>query len=240
MGFTTDARGVCFDQEAGPFSPEGFAERARRKTHPLARAAWMATQPFTHGIDAGRAVDANGQAMRGSRLDETVAPDAWKNAAVLVPVIAREPEVTVLLTLRPAHLNAHAGQIAFPGGKIEADDATPVDAALREAKEEVGMPLSSVTPLGLLDPHRTGTGYRIFPVLALVENRFVPTLDPREVAEVFEVPLSFLMAEENHAEHVSDWQGRRVSFYAISYGTRFIWGATAAILRNLYERLHAP
>src|SRR5208337_4462352 len=173
--------------------------------------------------------------LRGLALEK-----AWRMAEQLVPVLVREPEVTVLLTLRTSHLKAHGGQIAFPGGKIEAEDATPVGTAIREAEEEAGIPPALVTPLSLLDLHNTGTGFRIIPVLSLVDPGFEPVPHPGEVAEVFEVPLSYLMTEENHMRHLREWKGSAVQFYAIEYEKRFIWGATAAILRNLYERLYAP
>jgi 8-oxo-dGTP pyrophosphatase MutT (NUDIX family) len=227
------------DAALSPFSPKGFEERALIRGFDLRKASWMASQPISYGVDAGRRVDANGEANENLRLEHLVAPDAWKMAAVLVPVIAREPEATVLLTLRTSHLNSHGGQIAFPGGKIEGGDASPVEAALREAQEEVGMPPELVTPLSLLDLHNTGTGFRIIPVLSLVDPSFVPIPDPGEVADVFEVPLSFLMTEENHVRHLREWRDRRIQFYAMEYEQRFIWGATAAMLRNLYERLYA-
>ncbi len=223
-----------------PFSAEGFAERARLRGFPLEKANWMAGQPISYGVDAGRRVDANGNTSDALKLEHLVAPEAWKLAAVLVPVIAREPEATVLLTLRPPHLNAHGGQIAFPGGKIEDEDVSPVETALREAYEEVGLGSELVTPLGLLDLHNTGTGFRIIPVLSLVDPSYVPAPDPNEVEDVFEVPLSFLMKEENHQRKLRDWKEHRVLFYAMDYEQRFIWGATAAMLRNLYERLYAP
>jgi 8-oxo-dGTP pyrophosphatase MutT (NUDIX family) len=223
-----------------PFSAKGFVARARLRGISLEKAAWMASQPLSYGIDAGRRVDEGGNPNENLRLEHLLSPQAWKMAAVLVPVVAREPEATVLLTLRTTHLNSHGGQIAFPGGKIEESDASPVYTALREAEEEVGMPASIVTPLSLLDLHNTGTGFRIIPVLSLVEPGFVPAPDPGEVADVFEVPLSFLMAEQNHIEQVREWKGRRILFYAIEYERRMIWGATAAMLRNLYERLYAP
>jgi 8-oxo-dGTP pyrophosphatase MutT (NUDIX family) len=222
-----------------PFSAGGFAEKARLRGISLEKALWMAGQPLSYGLDAGRRVDGNGETNEKLRLEHLVAPSAWKMAAVLVPVMAREPEATVLLTLRPSHLNSHGGQIAFPGGKIEEGDATPVETALREAREEVGMPPELVTPLSLLDLHNTGTGFRIIPVLSLVDPSFVPVADPGEVEEVFEVPLSFLMAEQNHLKHTREWKDSRILFYAMEYQQRFIWGATAAILRNLYERLYA-
>jgi 8-oxo-dGTP pyrophosphatase MutT (NUDIX family) len=200
----------------------------------------MAQQPLSYGIDAGRRLDAEGNTNENLRLEHLLPPSSWKTAAVLVPVVAREPEATVLLTLRTSHLNAHSGQIAFPGGKIEDGDATPVGTALRETEEEAGIPRSDVMPLSLLDLHNTGTGFRIIPVLALVDPAIKPVPHPGEVAEIFEVPLSFLMEKENHQEQLRDWRGLSVLFYSMQYEQRYIWGATAAILRNLYERLYAP
>jgi 8-oxo-dGTP pyrophosphatase MutT (NUDIX family) len=222
------------------FSAEEFSARAFARGYPLDKAGWMASQPLSYGIDAGVRVDEQGKTNENLRLEYLVAAEKWKTAAVLVPVIAREPEVTVLLTLRTSHLNAHSGQIAFPGGKIEDIDATPVDTAIREAQEEVGIPPALVTPLSLLDLHNTGTGFRIIPVLSLIDPTLTPVPDPGEVAEIFEVPLSFLMADENHERRIRDWKQWRILFYAMQYGKWDIWGATAAILRNLYERLYAP
>ncbi|MGO8952354.1 MAG: CoA pyrophosphatase [Rhodomicrobium sp.] len=233
-------RELTGDATISPFSAKGFAERAKLRGLALEQASWMAEQPFSYGIDAGRRLDESGNPNENLRLEHLVAEGDWKMAAVLVPVLAREPEVTVLLTLRTSHLKAHGGQIAFPGGKIETGDATPVETATREAEEEAGIPPALVTPLSLLDLHNTGTGFRIVPVLALVDPGFEPVAHPGEVAEVFEVPLSYLMTETNHMSHFSKWKGRTVQFYAIQYEKRFIWGATAAILRNLYERLYAP
>ncbi len=227
------------DETLSPFSPEGFAERARSFGLSLDRASWMASQPASYGIEAGQRLDEDGNANENLRLESLVAPGGWRNAAVLAPVVARRPEVTVLFTQRTAHLPAHSGQISFPGGKIEESDATPVDAALREAQEEIGLPPDLVTPLSLLDLHNTGTGFRIIPVLGLVDPGFTPAPDPNEVADVFEVPLSFLMQEQNHTRHLREWKDRRILFYAMEYQRRFIWGATAAMLRNLYERLYA-
>jgi 8-oxo-dGTP pyrophosphatase MutT (NUDIX family) len=228
------------EETLNPFSPEGFAARARARGLPFKKAGWMASQPACYGIDAGRRLDENGNTNENLRLEDLVSREAWKMAAVLVPIVAREPEATVLLTLRTAHLSAHSGQIAFPGGKIEPGDATPIETALREAEEEIGLARKLVTPLSLLDLHNTGTGFRIIPVLALVDPFFTPAPDPNEVADVFEVPLSFLMEEENHMRHLREWKDRRLLFYAMEYEQRFIWGATAAMLRNLYERLYVP
>jgi len=223
-----------------PFSAKGFAQKARLRGIELSKASWMAAQPLSYGIDAGRRVDELGKPNDNLRLEHLVPPKSWKTAAVLVPVMAREPEVTVLFTLRTSQLAAHGGQISFPGGKIEESDLTPVETAIREAQEEVGIPPALVTPLSLLDLHNTGTGFRIIPVLSLLDPGFEPVPHPGEVAEVFEVPLSFLMAEQNHKRRLREWNGRNILFYAMEYEQRLIWGATAAILRNLYERLYAP
>lgn len=157
-------------------------------------------------------------------------------AAVLVPVVAR-PEVTLLFTQRTEHLPSHAGQIAFPGGKTEAHDAGPLATALREAKEEIGLDPNLVEALGYLDPYRTGTGFKITPVVALVEPDFHLNLNAHEVIDVFEVPLHFLMDERNHQRHQRVIGGRERNFHAMPYGQRFIWGATAGILKNMHERL---
>lgn len=160
-------------------------------------------------------------------------------AAVLIPVVRREP-LTVLLTQRTEALPSHAGQIAFPGGKIDTTDADPVAAALREAEEEIGLARGLVDPLGYLDPYRTGTGFIILPVVALVDPLFSARPNPNEVSEVFEVPLGFLMDAANHERHSRVWNGRERHFYAMPYERRFIWGATAGMIRNMHERLHRP
>jgi len=159
-------------------------------------------------------------------------------AAVLFGIVARE-ELTVLLTQRTHSLRTHAGQIAFPGGKVEPDDAGPVGAALRESIEEIGLQPSFVEPLGFLDGYRTGTGFTVAPVVALIRPGFELKPDPREVDDVFEVPLAFLMNESNHQKHSRDWKGRQRFYYAMPYGERYIWGATAGMIRNLQQRLFA-
>jgi 8-oxo-dGTP pyrophosphatase MutT (NUDIX family) len=158
-------------------------------------------------------------------------------AAVLVPVIDR-PEPTVLLTQRTAHLKDHAGQISFPGGKIDPDDADPAAAALREAREEIGLEARLIAPIGYLDLYLTTFGYRIVPVIARITPGFRLELNAAEVDEAFEVPLQFLMDEANHQRHSRDWNGMKRSYYAMPFGQRYIWGATAGILRNLYERIY--
>jgi 8-oxo-dGTP pyrophosphatase MutT (NUDIX family) len=162
---------------------------------------------------------------------------AIREAAVLIPVIAR-PEPTVLLTLRSAHLPNHAGQIAFPGGKVDKTDTDPTATALREAEEEVGLARDLVAPLGYLDTYLTRTAFRISPVVALVEPSFGLTLNPGEVDEAFEVPLEFLMSPGNHQRHTRETNGLTRTFHAMAYEQRFIWGVTAGILRNMYERMY--
>ena len=162
-----------------------------------------------------------------------------KPAAVLIAIVDRD-EPMVLLTQRTAHLPQHAGQIAFPGGKIDATDATPLAAALREAQEEVGLGSDAIEPIGYLDVYMTTLGYRIVPAVARVRPGFTLTLNPGEVDDAFEVPLSFLMEAANHQTHSREWQGMMRTYYAIPFGERYIWGVTAGIFRNLYEKVYGP
>ncbi len=160
-------------------------------------------------------------------------------AAVLIPVI-EHAEPTVLLTMRAAHLNDHAGQISFPGGKIDPGDNSPLDAALREAEEEIGLDRSYVEPIGYLDVYGTGFGFRILPTVARVRPGFELTINKGEVDDAFEVPLSFLMNPGNHQLHSKEFRGAQRSYYAMPFAERYIWGATAGILRVLYERICLP
>lgn len=159
-----------------------------------------------------------------------------KPAAVLIPIVAHG-EGTILLTQRAGDLPDHSGQIAFPGGKIDPGDASPLDTALREAEEEIGLDRSHVRPLGYIPPFLSRTGYLITPVVGLVMPPFRLEPNPHEVADIFEVPLGFLMDPRNHQMQSRVWQGARRHFYAMPYGERYIWGITASILRNLWERL---
>jgi 8-oxo-dGTP pyrophosphatase MutT (NUDIX family) len=158
-------------------------------------------------------------------------------AAVLVPVVERT-EPTVLLTQRAQHLPDHAGQVSFPGGKIEKTDASPLESALREAQEEIGLDRAYAAPVGYLDLYMTTLGYRIVPVVARIKPGFKLKLNMSEVDATFEVPLAFLMDQTNIQRHSREWQGLTRHYYAITFGERYIWGVTAGILRNLHERIY--
>src|SRR6201999_1621120 len=174
------------------------------------------------------------------RMLEIVAQEQpVRPAAVLIPVIDH-PEPTVLLTQRSPHLSSHAGQISFPGGKIEATDASPLDAALREAEEEGGQTRAFVEPIGYLDLYGTSFGFRILPTVARVKPGFTLRISAAEVDEAFEVPLAFLMKPADHELPTKEFRGIERIYYAMPYGERYIWGATAGILRVLYERIFAP
>jgi 8-oxo-dGTP pyrophosphatase MutT (NUDIX family) len=163
--------------------------------------------------------------------------EALTPAAVLFPIVRHAAGTTVLFTQRTAHLRDHAGQVSFPGGRVEAADASPVHTALRETEEEIGLSRERVEVLGFLPEYRTGTGFRITPVVALVEPPFDLRPDPFEVADVFEVPLAFLLDPANHQQHEMFYRGAMRRYYAMPYGDRFIWGATAGMIHSLSERL---
>ena len=162
--------------------------------------------------------------------DDGVGEEALVPAAVLFPIIDHALGPSVLLTQRTEALKHHPGQISFPGGRVEADDASPEAAALREAWEEIGLALDRVEVLGFLPDYRTGTGYRITPVVARVAPPVVLRPDPSEVAEAFEVPLAFLLDPANHREYEREYMGRMRKYFAMTYADRFIWGATAGII----------
>lgn len=168
---------------------------------------------------------------------DLAAMEAPQPAAVLVPVVVRDGGLMLLLTQRTAHLAKHGGQIAFPGGRVDDTDASLEAAAQREAAEEIGLASTHIETVGYLDGYRTGTGFHVTPVVALVQPPFTLELAPDEVADAFEVPLAFLMDPANHQTHAREWRGRQRQFWAIPYGERYIWGATAGMLRNMYELL---
>lgn len=209
-------------------APE-FRNLARERLNPAPSEAIF--DPRTGRSWARSDFDLNPELLADLALMEPPRP-----AAVLVPVVARR-ELTVLLTVRTDHLPTHAGQIAFPGGKVEAVDSGPMATAIREAQEEIGLKPRHIEPLGYLDSYRSSSGFHIMPVVALIEPSFSLAPDPSEVADTFEVPLSFLMNAANHQQHSREWRGRLRHFYAIPFGNRYIWGATAGMIKNLHERL---
>ena len=179
-------------------------------------------------------------AMRG---DHSLVPggappaSALTPASVLVPLVMRPAGLTVMLTQRTAHLAAHAGQISFPGGRAEPEDADSIAAALRETEEEVGLPRERVDVVGRLDTYVTGTGFEITPIVGIVMPPVAISIDPFEVAEAFEVPLAFFLDRRNHQRIERDMGAHNRSYYVLPYQGRNIWGATAGILVNLAEVL---
>lgn len=172
--------------------------------------------------------DLNPELLPGGKLRE---------AAVLVPLVDRNAGLTVLLTRRTDHLDHHPGQISFPGGRIEPEDPTPEAAAIREAEEEVGLDASHVKIIGRLDQYIVRTGFSVMPVVGLVDPNYTAAPDTFEVAEVFEVPLAFLLDAGNHRRDHRIFKGSKREFYAMQYRDYYIWGATAGMLVNLYDVL---
>jgi 8-oxo-dGTP pyrophosphatase MutT (NUDIX family) len=158
-------------------------------------------------------------------------------AAVLVPLIDHPRRPTVLLTRRTDHLSSHAGQVAFPGGRVDEGDAGPVDTALRETWEEIGLDRSFIDVIGALDVYETGTGFSITPIVGVVRPGFSLSVHADEVAEVFEVPLDFFLDPANHRRESREWRGALRHYYVMPYDGHHIWGATAGMLVNLYEKL---
>ncbi|POF29828.1 CoA pyrophosphatase [Roseibium marinum] len=161
-----------------------------------------------------------------------------RDAAVLIGLVETREGPNVVLTQRTGHLNSHAGQIALPGGKIDPQDKGPVEAALREAEEEIGLQPKRVELLGSLAPYLTGSGYRVVPVVGAITEITAFRPNPEEVEDIFEVPLAFLMNPANHQKLSRDWEGRQRYFYAMPFGERYIWGVTAGIIRSFYETVY--
>jgi 8-oxo-dGTP pyrophosphatase MutT (NUDIX family) len=215
---------------ANPFTEAGFRALARRGLNPAPSEAIFDPR-------SGAAVGPSDWDLNPELKADLAVMEPPRPAAVLVPIV-RRPELTVLLTRRSPDLRSHAGQISFPGGRLDPGDSGPLACALREAQEEIGLPPDHVEPLGYLDSYRTGTGFQVVPVVGLVRPGFTLALDPIEVAEAFEVPLRFLMNPANHRRDSREWRGgRHRFFYAMPYEERYIWGATAGMLRNMHQRL---
>ncbi len=175
--------------------------------------------------------------IAGDLLDPELSGDQpITPAAVLVPVVER-PEPTVILTLRPETMRKHAGQISFPGGRIDPTDKGPVDAALREAEEEIALPRSAVEVVGTADLYRTITGFEVTPVIGVVPPDLPLRPHPQEVAAIFEAPLHYLLRPEHQIVRTVQWRGRERSYFEIEWQDRRIWGATAAMIVNLSRRL---
>jgi 8-oxo-dGTP pyrophosphatase MutT (NUDIX family) len=208
------------------FTPDSVAERARER---LYGEAGHAPEDAAHS-DSG---------IAGMNPTPEILAQA-RPAAVLIPLLSRPEGVTMLLTQRSSALRQHSGQIAFPGGKIDRDDDGPLDAALREAEEEIGLSRRNVTPLGFLGPYFSTTGFRITPVVALMDADSPLSLNHGEVEAVFETPFSFLMDPGNHQTHEREWKGQMRRYFAMPHGDRYIWGVTAGIIRMLWLRLYAP
>lgn len=170
-------------------------------------------------------------------MKNTLITNAKKPAAVLIGLIARESGVNVILTKRAETLNNHSGQIAFPGGRIDDEDASAEAAALREAWEEIGLDINEVEVMGRLPNYHTGSGYCVAPVIGFVREGADFKINPDEVDYMFEVPLSFLMDEANHQKTSKTWNDQERFFYAIPYGEYYIWGVTAGMIRVLYNRV---
>jgi 8-oxo-dGTP pyrophosphatase MutT (NUDIX family) len=172
--------------------------------------------------------------------DEVGREPAATAASVLVPIVAHPQGLTVLFTLRTTQLKAHSGQVSFPGGRAEPGDASAEFTALRESQEEIGLAPERVEILARLSDYHTRTGYRVTPIVGLLTPPLELVPDPREVAEVFEVPLAFLLDPRNHRRRTREFKGQTVGFYEMNFEERTIWGATAGMLVNLYRHLAGP
>jgi 8-oxo-dGTP pyrophosphatase MutT (NUDIX family) len=217
------------DHLADPFTETGFRALALRRLHASPSEAIFDPR-------SGQALGPSDWDLNPEFKGDLAVMAPPRLAAVLVPIMLRGA-LTVLFTQRSHDVPSHPGQISFPGGKIEAGDPSALGCALREAHEEIGLSPEHVEPLGYLDSYRTGTGFLITPAVALVRPGFPMALAAGEVAEVFEVPLSFLMDEANHQKASREWRGRQRFYYAMPHEGRYIWGATAGMLKNMHQRL---
>ncbi|MET3661040.1 CoA pyrophosphatase [Aquamicrobium ahrensii] len=208
--------------DTSPFSAQAFRLRAQKQVEPIEAVSEYGDHRFNPGHPR---LSHNGVRLRP--------------AAVLIPVVDHGDEATVLLTKRSETLRNHTGQVAFPGGRIDATDPTPEYAALRETQEEIGLPDRFIDVVGRMPDYVSGTGYRIAPVLSVVKPGFHLTLNPQEVDTAFEVPLRFLMDPANHRQGSRMWNDLEWVFYEMPYDGQYIWGVTAGIIRTLYERLYA-
>lgn len=210
-------------KDPAPYSADGFRRRALQQSGGPLETAWRE----------------HGDHLLNPQFVDVARDLKLRDAAVLIPVVDDGDEAKIILTQRTATLRKHSGQIAFPGGAVDPDDGSPEQAALREAQEEIGLDPRFVEPLARLPQYYAMTGFRITPVLSVVRRGFDLRLNPTEVDDVFEVPLSFLMDTANHQRGSRDFNGTERHFYLMPYENRNIWGITAGILRTLYERLYA-
>jgi 8-oxo-dGTP pyrophosphatase MutT (NUDIX family) len=210
-------------------SPEELAARIAEKDYALLRTGLLTEAPEFKVHPARSDYDFNPE-FRRPPGEIKLTP-----AAVLMPIIAK-PIPTVLLTQRTQTLARHAGQVSFPGGRVDEADESPRATALRETHEETGITSNFVTVAGYMEGYETGTGFAILPVVGVVKEGFTLMPNPAEVHDIFEVPLSFLLDPKNRERQSREWQGRKREFYAFNYGSHYIWGATAAILVNFAER----
>ena len=219
-----------------PCVPKSRMRKLESKNDPFAVTA-DATNPEVLDLDRLRSVLYPVPSRTGFVLEDGVGDEELIPASVLFPIVLRESGPSVLLTQRTAHLKDHPGQISFPGGRVEPEDASSAHTALREAEEEIGLSSAHVEIVGYLPEYRTGTGYCVTPVVAIVTPPFELRPDPFEVAEIFEVPFAFLMDSANHQRHSLHHRGKLRHYFAMPYGEYFIWGATAGIIVTLSRAL---